>query len=161
MNSGQNVGDDVTYSGTVAGAMEGALLNVPAIALSQAYNFLDGERTLHWETAETHAPAIVEKLITRPFPAKTLINVNFPNCPADEVQGIRVTSQGAFTHGLFMEMRRDGRGFPYYWLRFGREEVQQKDGADIIAIRERFISVTPLKLDLTHEIFADELRTLF
>ena len=161
MNSGQNVGDDITYSGTVAGAMEGSLLNIPSIALSQAYNFLDGQRTLHWETGERHAPAIIDKLIARPFPHKTLVNVNFPNCPPDEVEGVRITSQGAFTHGLYMEMRRDGRGFPYYWLRFGREEPVQREGADILAIREKFISVTPLKLDLTHETFADELRTLF
>ncbi|MCG6858389.1 MAG: 5'/3'-nucleotidase SurE [Salaquimonas sp.] len=161
MNSGQNVGDDVTYSGTVAGAMEGALLNIPAIALSQAYNFADGERTLHWETGEQHAPEIIDKLTAQHFPTKTLINVNFPNCTPEEVRGTRITSQGAFTHGLFMEKRRDGRGFPYYWLRFGREEPEQKEGADIIAIRDNYISITPLKLDLTHETFADELRSVF
>ncbi|MEC9344443.1 MAG: 5'/3'-nucleotidase SurE, partial [Pseudomonadota bacterium] len=118
-------------------------------------------RHLHWETGESLAPAIIEKLIARPFPAKTLVNVNFPNCAPQDVQGVRITSQGAFTHGLFMEMRRDGRGFPYYWLRFGREESEQKESADIVAIRENHVSVTPLKLDLTHEEFADELRTLF
>ena len=161
MNSGQNVGDDVTYSGTVAGAMEGALLNIRSIALSQAYNFFDGERTLNWETGERHAPEIISRLLDQPFPKKTLVNVNFPNCLPEEVRGTRITSQGAFTHGLFMEKRRDGRGFPYYWLRFGREEPEQREGADIVAIRENYISITPLKLDLTHETFASELRSVF
>ena len=161
MNSGQNAGDDVTYSGTVAGAMEGAMLGITSIAMSQAYNFADDVRTLNWETGERHAPAVIEKLLSKPFPPKSLMNVNFPNCLPEAVNGTRITSQGAYTHGLFMEMRRDGRGFPYYWLRFGRDVPEQKEGSDIVALRENFISVTPLKLDLTHETFAEELRDLF
>jgi 5'/3'-nucleotidase len=161
MNSGQNAGDDVTYSGTVAGAMEGTLLGIRSFALSQAFTFSDGERSVPWETGERRAPELIDKLLARPFPPKTLINVNFPNCAPDDVRGVRVTSQGAYTHGLFMEERRDGRGFPYYWLRFGRDIPEQRAGSDIIALRENFISVTPLKLDLTHEEFASEIGALF
>ncbi len=161
VNSGQNAGDDVTYSGTVAAAMEGTLLGVRSIALSQAYNFFEGERRVPYEVAEAHAPAIIQKLVDTAFPEKTLVNVNFPNCRPDAVTGIEVTLQGGYGHGLFMEERRDGRGFPYYWLRFGREVPLQKAGADIVAISENRISITPLKLDLTHEPFRVELQALF
>ncbi len=161
VNSGQNAGDDVTYSGTVAGAMEGTMLGIPSFALSQAYNFHEGGRVVPYHTAEALAPGIIEKLIGREVPAKTLININFPNCEPDAVAGVRVTSQGSHTHGLFMEERQDGRGFPYFWLRFGREVPVQKQDSDIAALRENFVSVTPLKLDLTHESLRDELRSLF
>lgn len=161
VNSGQNAGDDVTYSGTVAGAMEGTLLGIRSFALSQAFSFAEGERSVPWETAERHAPEIIDRLLAKPFPTKTLVNINFPNCPPEAVRGVRVTAQGAYTHGLFMEERRDGRGFPYYWLRFGRDIPEQRAGSDIVALREDFISITPLKLDLTHEDFAKEIGSLF
>lgn len=161
MNAGQNVGDDVTYSGTVAGAMEGTLLGIRSFALSQAYSFAEGGRNVPWETGETHAPALIDRLLDKRFPTKTLINVNFPNCMRDDVRGVRVTTQGAYTHGLYMEERQDGRGYPYYWLRFGRDVPEQRASSDIVAIGENFISVTPLKLDLTHEDFAREIDPLF
>jgi 5'-nucleotidase len=161
VNSGQNAGDDVTYSGTVAGAMEGTMLGIRSFALSQAYTFADGERDVPWQTAERHAPAIIDTFASRPMPAKTLINVNFPNCQPEAVRGVRVTAQGAYTHGLYMEERRDGRGLPYYWLRFGREVPEQRAGSDIVALRDGYISVTPLKLDLTDEAFAREISALF
>jgi 5'-nucleotidase len=161
VNSGQNAGDDVTYSGTVAGAMEGTLLGIRSIALSQAYNFMEGERRVPWEVAQAHAPELIQKLIGMNFPDKTLLNVNFPNCKPESVKGIEVTVQGGYNHGLFMEERRDGRGFPYYWLRFGREVPNQREGSDIEAIAKGFISVTPLQLDLTNEPFRAELKQLF
>lgn len=161
VNSGQNAGDDVTYSGTVAGAMEGTMLGIRSIALSQAFRPVDGARQMPWEVAETHAPGVIQTLLGTRFPAKTLINVNFPSCTPDEVSGVEVTRQGAFTHGLSMEMRKDGRGLPYYWLRFGRDIPDQKEGSDIIALRENRISVTPLQLDLTHEAFRADLKTMF
>lgn len=161
VNSGQNAGDDVTYSGTVAAAMEGTLLGVPSIALSQAYDFDNGKRNLHWDTSEQHGPRIVEQILQTKFPDKTLINVNFPNCAPDKVIGTEITGQGAYTHGLFMEERHDGRGYPYYWLRFGRNVPTQREGSDIGALREHKISITPLKLDLTHEDFRTELKAAF
>ncbi|MEZ5872128.1 MAG: 5'/3'-nucleotidase SurE [Nitratireductor sp.] len=161
VNSGQNAADDVTYSGTVAGAMEGALLGIRSIALSQAFTFSDGERSVPWQTAETHAPELIERLMSCEVPPRTLINVNFPNCQPDEVEGVEITGQGSYTHGLYMEKRHDGRGFPYYWLRFGRDVPEQKHGADIVALANRMISVTPLKLDLTHEAFRSELAAKF
>lgn len=149
VNGGSNVADDVTYSGTVAGAMEGTLLGIRSFALSQAYNFADGARVVPWDVAETHGPALLKRLIEAPLPRGVLVNVNFPRCAADEVQGVEVTSQGKLTHNLSIDERRDGRGFPYFWLMFGREQSDTVAGTDIAALRENRISVTPLQLDLT------------
>lgn len=153
VNSGQNLADDVTYSGTVAGAMEGTLLGVRSIALSQAYNFENQRRVVPWEVVEAHAPELLRKLIGIDMDEGTFLNVNFPNCAIDAVEGVDVTNQGKLLHGLYMEERTDGRGFPYFWIRFGREPVEAAHETDIAALQRNRISVTPLKLDLTaHEM---------
>ncbi len=153
VNSGSNLADDVTYSGTVAGAMEGTMLGIRSIALSQAYNVQDGARLVPWETVEALAPALLAKLLKIELPAGTFLNVNFPNCPPEEVEATLVTTQGKLVHSLWIDERADGRGFPYYWLRFGREPPELQEGTDVHAVRSRSISVTPLKLDLTaHEV---------
>jgi 5'-nucleotidase len=157
VNCGQNIGDDITYSGTVAAAMEGTLLGVPSIALSQAYEWAADHRLINWQTTLTHAPQLIEKLLAIKIPSKTLINLNFPNCQPDQIAGCEVTRQGTFEHGLFMEKRHDGRSFPYYWLRFGREIPKQREGTDIIALIENRISITPVHLDWTHEEFRHEM----
>ncbi len=152
VNSGQNIADDVTYSGTVAGAMEGTLMGVRSIAISQAYNW-DNGRVVPWETCETLAPPLLKKLIGLDLPDGVFLNVTFSNCTPDEVTGTRVAAQGKLTYGLYVEERADGRGFPYYWLRFGRGPEEPAADSDIQALRDRKISVTPLKLDFTaHEV---------
>ncbi len=161
VNSGQNIADDVTYSGTVAGAIEGTMLGILSIALSQAYSWEDGLRSVLWETVEAAAPEIIQKIINMDVPKRTCLNVNFPNCPANEIEGIEITRQGTYTHGLFMDKRHDGRGFPYYWLRFGRDRVPAAKGTDIWALDEKRISITPLKLDLTDDAFSANLRDVF
>ena len=148
VNSGQNIADDVTLSGTVAGAMEGTLLGIRAIALSQAYNW-DHGRVIPWETCAAHAPALLKKLIEQDLPEGVFLNVNFPNCAAADVQGVKVTSQGKLAHGTHVEERADGRGFPYYWIRFKRGPELPREGTDIAALDTKHISVTPLMLDLT------------
>jgi len=148
INGGQNIADDITYSGTVAGAIEGTLLGIRSIALSQAYNWHDG-RVVPWETVEAHGPALIRRLIDVDLPQGSFLNVNFPNCRPDEVAGTTVTTQGKMTHGLEIEEREDGRGFPYYWLRFRRRAPDQTPGSDLTALADKRISVTPLKLDLT------------
>jgi 5'-nucleotidase len=158
VNSGSNIADDVTYSGTVAGAMEGTLLGIRSLALSQAYRHSErAGREVPWETTDAHGPALVERLIRMDVPPGVLLNVNFPNCAPDEVEGISVTAQGKLAYGMWIEQREDGRGFPYYWLRFGRDSVDPKEGTDLHALRERKISVTPLKLDLTAHELRDQL----
>jgi len=154
VNSGSNVADDITYSGTVAGAMEGTLLGIRSIAMSQAYRFSEGTaRDVPWETTEAHAAALLNKLLAAQLPAGVFLNVNFPNCAPDEIEGVTVAAQGKLAYGMWIEERADGRGFPYYWLRFGRETTDIRTGTDLHALRNRLISVTPLKLDLTaHEV---------
>lgn len=149
VNAGQNIADDITYSGTVAGAMEGTLLGVRSIAVSQAYNFENGARHIPWDVTEQHASALLKKLIEADMAEGTFINVNFPNCATEEVEGTMLTEQGKLLHGLYMEERHDGRGIPYFWLRFGREKNFTEPHTDIGALRANKISVTPLKLDLT------------
>lgn len=148
VNSGSNVADDVTYSGTVAGAIEGTLLGIPSIALSQAYRPNSG-RQISWENVETLGPDIIQKVVTAGLDHGTLININFPYCPLADVAGVEVTRQGKLDHGLVIEERADGRGFPYYWLRFGQRSGDFAPGTDIHALRHNCVSVTPLKLDLT------------
>jgi len=149
VNAGANLADDVTYSGTVAGAMEGTLIGVRSIAFSQAYRSTEEERIVPYETCEALAPALLKKLIETPLPSGVLLNVNFPNCTPDEVAGTVVTSQGKLLHSLWLDERRDGRGVPYYWMRFGQEPAEGRAGTDVEAVRNGFVSITPLHLDLT------------
>jgi len=149
VNSGQNIADDVTYSGTVAGAIEGTLLGVRSIALSQAYNWHQG-RVVPWHTIEAHAPELLHKLVDVELPEGTLLNVNYPNCEPDEIDDVIVTSQGKLTHRIEIEGREDGRGLPYYWLQFQRRDHELRPGTDLAALGSNQVSVTPLKLDLTN-----------
>jgi 5'-nucleotidase len=157
VNAGSNVADDVTYSGTIAGAMEGTLIGCRSIAFSQAF-IHDGERKVPWEVAESHGPRVLQQLMELDLPPGVFLNVNFPNCHPDAVEGIAVSRQGKFVHGLWIEERSDGRGLPYYWLRFGRQTSEAVAGTDITALKNRRISVTPLKLDLTAHDVMEELR---
>jgi 5'-nucleotidase len=150
VNSGQNLAEDVSYSGTIAGAMEGTLLGIPSIALSQVYDFFAGRQHIHWSCAETHAAVTVRKLIEAGIPRGVLMNVNFPNCPPEEVRGIAVTTQGQRSNDLMrIEDRKDGRGIPYYWISFQRGNFTPGPGTDLEAVEENKISITPLRLDFT------------
>ncbi len=152
VNRGQNVAEDVTYSGTIAGAMEGAMLGFPAIALSQAYGGAQGRATIEWDATEAHAAPLIRKILSAGIAPGGLVNVNFPACPPDEVAGVAFTRQGQRNAELMkVEERRDGRGFPYYWLMFLRGEIRFEDGTDLAALAGRKISVTPLRLDLTDD----------
>ena len=150
VNRGQNVAEDVTYSGTIAAAIEGALLGVPSMALSQAYG---GARDkVEWDCAATLAPAIIERILAAGVPEGMLVNINFPACPAAKTAGIAVTRQGRReTELMQVEERRDGRGIPYYWLMFKHGGFVPGAGTDIEALAAGKVSITPLKLDLTDE----------
>ena len=157
INAGSNVADDVTYSGTIAGAMEGTLIGIRSIALSQGYSVAEEGRTVRWETAEQHAPSVLEKVMNLPLPQNVFLNLNFPNCAPEDVRGVAVTNQGRLSHGLTLDERQDGRGNPYYWLRFGRELLDVRDGTDIAALKSNMISVTPLHMDLTAYAVKDQI----
>jgi len=158
VNSGANMADDVTYSGTIAGAIEGTLQGVKSFALSQAANYLDGERSVPWEIAERFAPDLLKKLMGVEMPDWTFMNLNFPNCKADAVLGVSVTSQGKLDFGINVEQRNDGRGLPYYWLKFDGRTGDFREGTDIHAVKHNSISVTPLKLDLTDYSLLDRIQ---
>jgi len=150
VNRGQNLADDVTYSGTIAGAIEGAILGIPSIALSLAVNW-DDPRKIHWETPMEHGAGLVRRLIEAGWPEDVLINVNFPDVEPDKVQGIHVTEQGRRDPDYFrIDDRLDTRGNPYYWLGFKRRSFHAPKGTDMWAVKSGAISVTPLYLNLTH-----------
>jgi len=150
VNRGQNIAEDVTYSGTIAAAMEGALLGVPSFALSQCYG---GARDkVEWDCAETLGPQIIERILAAGVPEGMLVNVNFPACPAAKATGVAVTRQGRRDSELMqIEERRDGRGIPYYWLKFTRGGFEPEIGSDIEALAANKVSITPLNLNLTDE----------
>ena len=151
VNRGQNVAEDVTYSGTIAAAMEGTLLGIPSIAVSQAYGPA-GRDNIHWDCAQTHAPGIIRKLLDEGIPEGVLFNLNFPNVPAAEIAGVAVTVQGRRDQELVqLQPRQDGRGNPYFWIAFSRGRTEPANGTDLRAMADRKISITPLELDLTHE----------
>jgi len=162
VNRGQNAAEDVTYSGTIAGALEGAILGIPSLALSQAYSAAN-RQTPFWDTAIAHGPRIIRKVLDEGIPRDVLVNVNFPDCAPDQVKGIAVTSQGKRDQELLhIEPRYDGRGNPYYWLAFERRKrVAPANGTDLSAIADRRIAVTALRLDLTDEPFTTRLAQLF
>jgi 5'/3'-nucleotidase len=162
VNKGRNVAEDVVYSGTIAGALEGTILGLPSFALSQEFSMETRETPL-WETALKFAPDILRKVMQAGIPRNTVINVNFPACAPDEVRGIRVTRQGKRNLGfLKVDQRRDGRGNPYFWIGFERAAMMDTpaEGTDLAALAERFVSVTPLRLDRTDEAFSEELTDL-
>lgn len=151
INRGQNIADDVTYSGTIAAAMEGTQLGIPSIALSQAFGF-SGQSNVKWKTAEEFAPGILKKLIAAGWPEEILININFPDVVPGSVTGIEVTRQGKRDQSLVrVEERIDARNNPYYWLGFERILSNPPQGTDLRAIYESRISITPLHMDLTHQ----------
>lgn len=150
INRGQNVADDVTYSGTIAAAMEGTQLEIPSVALSQAIGF-SSDKTVKWATAENHAPGILKRLIAAGWPKDVLININFPDVLHTAVKGVVVTAQGKRDQSLVrVEERIDARSNPYYWLGFERILSNPPQGTDLRAIYEGQISVTPLHMNLTH-----------
>jgi 5'-nucleotidase len=151
VNRGQNVAEDVSYSGTVAGAIEGTILGIPSIALSQAYGPA-GRNAIKWQCAERHAPGIVRKLLEAGIDKGILVNINFPDCEPDEVAGAAVVNQGQRSQELLrLDERNDGRGIPYFWIAFERRRFTPGNGTDLWAIANRRIAITPLRLDMTDE----------
>jgi 5'-nucleotidase len=152
VNRGANLGEDVTYSGTVSAAMEGALAGITSIALSQSYAREGMGDTVPFAAAEAWAGRVLAPLLATSFAPKTLVNINFPALPPEEVKGVRVVRQGIRDYGrLNIDRRTDPRGYNYYW--FGLRPIPHTPGhaTDLEAIADGYVSVTPLHLDLTHE----------
>lgn len=149
VNRGQNLADDVNYSGTVAGAIEGTLLGVPSIAMSLAIGSYD-HGTPIWETPMHHGADLLRKLLDAGWPEGTVLNVNFPDCPPDAVKGMAATVQGLRDTALLdVDDRMDTRGKAYYWIGILKRRAKPPKGTDLWAVRSKLISVTPLCLDYT------------
>ena len=162
INRGANLAEDVTYSGTVSAAMEGALAGVPSIALSQAYARQGLGAGVPFAAAEAWAERVLKPLIEQRMAERTLINVNFPAIDPDDIKGVRVCRQGLRDYGrLRIIERTDPRGFPYYW--FGLAPTMETPGhtTDLEAIADGYVTVTPLHLDLTYEPSIPGLEALF
>lgn len=150
VNHGSNLADDITYSGTVAAAMEGAVLGIPSIALSLMMGFDGNGRRAIWETPLQHAPSLIAALMKTRLSPGTLLNVNFPDAAPEEIAGVAVTRQGVRDAALLnIDSRTDPWGTPYFWFGFERRMSTLVPGTDLAAMAARKISVTPLSLDLT------------
>ena len=162
VNRGANLGDDVTYSGTVSAAIEGALAGIRSIALSQVYEKEGMGDMVPFAAAEAWGAKVVAPLLDAPFAERTLINVNFPPLAAEAVQGIRVVRQGFhdYARGSVVE-GTDPRGYRYFW--FGLHGIEHTPGhaSDLEAIQDGYVSVTPLQLDLTHDASLAGLKERF
>jgi len=142
INKGWNLGDDVTYSGTVAGALEGALLGIQSLAVSvRAPGGTD-----EFRRAADAAVMLAESILRTPLPARTFLNVNMPK---DRPKGFRVTAQAKRNHITSIAARQDPKGKPYFWIEEGQDEWEPHDRSDYQAVRDGYISVTPLHPDLT------------
>ena len=150
INHGHNMGEDVLYSGTVAAAMEGLALGVPAIAISFAGGSLRADVNYMREQVNVLTP-LLDHLTSLPdFPANTLLNVNLPAVPAAEVRGVRLTRLGRRVYSQSVAPMKDPWGRQIYWIGGGEISWSGEDDSDFRAIEERYVSVTPLHLDLTH-----------
>ena len=159
VNRGQNLGEDCSVSGTVAGALQAMALGCPAIALSQSLQVFHDSETALYHTAEHYAPGIIRKLVETGWPAEVVININFPDLEPDQVKTVEVTSQGQRdVLDAHAERRTDLRGRDYYWMGFRGREDNAPEGTDLYAVRHGRISVTPLHIDLTHRPTLHDLK---
>ena len=150
VNRGANLGEDVSYSGTVAAAMEGALAGIRSVALSQRYAVAPGER-VSFDAAEQWGERVLRPLVDGDWAPRTLVNVNFPPVPAADVAGVKVVAQGLRDYGrLRLDKRTDPRGMPYFWMGLGGVPFSPVIDTDLEAIEAGYVTVTPLHLDLTH-----------
>ena len=145
INSGGNLGDDVLYSGTVAAAMEGRFMGLPAMAIS-----LVGDDPVHYETAAAVIKKLIENQQKNPLAPDTILNINVPDLPLDEIKGIHVTRLGQRHKSEPVIKDQDPRGRPIYWIGPPGAEQDGGSGTDFHAVRNGYVSITPLQVDLTH-----------
>jgi len=146
INAGANLGWDITYSGTVSAAMEGAVLGMPAIAISVAS--VHENRTIDYAAAAEFVAIVAQKLLSDPLPVHDLLNINVPNIPKSEIKGVRVTKTGKREYIDRIIVREDPAGRPYYWQAGQIKDTTEQD-TDVHAILEGYISISPLQLDMT------------
>jgi 5'-nucleotidase len=153
INKGFNIGDDVTYSGTVAGALEGALLGFPAIAVSQQFT----RDAWDFSVAADCAARVAEAVLKQPLPARTFLNINVP---LGEIKGIKATVQARRNHITKVARREDPRGRAYFWIEEAVDEWDLDEQSDHHAVKSGYISVTPLQPDLTDHTVLERVKAL-
>jgi 5'-nucleotidase len=159
INRGGNIAEDITHSGTIAAAMEGTLCDIPSIAFSQSFDFGSEAPAIQWETAEAYAHGIITRLLKQPWERDTMFNVNFPDCPPEEVKGIKLVAHGKRGMPKKLTPATDPKGRPYYWLNWADESIDpRRPDTDIKWIKEHYITITPLCLDLTNYSLLERLK---
>lgn len=153
INAGSNLGDDVFYSGTVAAAMEGRFMGIPAIAFS-----IVGGEPMFYSTAAEVAKQLVQLLYNKPIPAKTILNVNVPDVPFEDLKGFAATCLGTRHMADRMVPSKDPRGRTIYWIGTSGKENEAGNGTDFYAVNNQKVSITPLQLDLTHHSIRNALE---
>ncbi len=156
INRGPNLGEDVTYSGTVSIALEGAMLGIPSIAFSMA-DF----KNFKWKTAGEWARRITQKLINEHALDLYCLNVNIPNIPLSQVKGVKATRQGKKTYSEKVEERKDPWGRSYYWIGGEKPSWRTNPGTDYWAVKNGYVSLTPIQLDITDYKALSILETLW
>lgn len=154
INAGSNLGDDVLYSGTVAAAMEGRFLGLPAVAVSLV---TDHGGVGHFQTAATITKRIVSQLLSKPLPADTILNINVPDLPLNDIKGLQVTRLGHRHKSEPVIKSSDPRGRPVYWVGPAGAEQDAGQGTDFHAVKNAYVSITPIHVDLTHYASLDPL----
>jgi 5'-nucleotidase len=156
INPNANLGHDVTYSGTVTAAMEAAIWNLPGIAVSlDAPEYHSGP--IDYSQAAEVAARIAGQVWQNKLPGNTLLNVNVPYCPVQEMKGFRITRQGLRVYRDELVRREDPRGRPYYWIGGDAPTGVPEEGTDVGALSQCYVSITPLMLDLTAHAFCEEM----
>ncbi|KEO84321.1 5'/3'-nucleotidase SurE [Tumebacillus flagellatus] len=154
INAGSNLGNDVMYSGTVSAAIEGSIQGIPAIAVSQC-----GSEPFDYQGAAEFTKRLIGEVLQNGIEPDTILNVNYPPLLPREVQGVRITSIGKRRYENHYDKRTNPRGVSYYWLAGPLKKLEQEPDADIRAVREGFISVSPVHFDFTHRRMIDTLKT--
>jgi 5'-nucleotidase len=157
INPSPNVGDDMTYSGTVMAAMEAVIWGVPGMAVSLDYASNPGTE-LDFTPAARYARRVAGTLLENGFPDETVININVPCLPEDQIRGIMSTRTGSRVYRTQLVQRNDPKGYPYYWIGGGIPTGVPEEGTDFGALAAGYVSVTPLGIDMTAKRVVDELR---
>lgn len=153
INLGSNLGDDITYSGTVSAAIEGTIMNIPSLAVS-----MPGDKTFHFETAAFYAVRIAGYIMEKALPYDTFLNVNVPNLPRNQIKGIKLTRQGRRVYSNDLQDIFSPRGEKHYWIGGGKPFWEHGEDTDINAVENGYVSVTPIHLDLTNYKALDYLK---
>ena len=154
INRGANLGDDVHYSGTVSAAVEGGLMGIPSVAVS-----LMGRDDFHFETAAHFALRLIKKVLKEGLPPGVILNVNIPNVPLKQIKGYQFTKQGKRNYGDIIAERLDPRGRKYYWIGGDEHGFEDIPESDCNAILSNFVSITPIRVNLTEHEYLEALRT--